>query len=547
VIDSAAATATIRRWLSTPAPIWLIVAIAGLIVATPAWLLWDELHDFALLHDDFDYIAQSRTWPTTWAHLLEPHNAHVVPIFRIWTFLLVTIGGRLPNLPVVLASSSFLGLIAAMLVLAWVVERETRQPAVALPAMAILGISTVSHPAVTWFSASQALWAGTAILMTIALAQSWAEKGGVPRLAAVGVAIVAAPTVWSGGLLAGPAAVTYLYFKKARRVVGPALLLAGISLGFALLILALSQDQILTAQIVWERRVDVWPRPLQALLHTSQVLVEACVCGNFGLDVITTPRQAVALLIVVAAFHALSRRGAGSWNSLEAVGAVVAVGSCILIYFFRGNQPYTSLRALGWYHTIPQIGTILFGAGWWSASCAPATLRSRMTLAGVAAVLGLVVVFCLIQIPRAEQQLIQNAPAFVPGEARLFPSTALLVGRARYFKGEFHDRQHRALVRLDRLDQLLFDLKGSPESLRGVFGRLSFPGISEKQLSCDAFSLLTPRPRNPETLAELASRSIELIELLRPEREAERPWLDPKGAAPGAGSQSTVESLEHHH
>ena len=177
----------------------------------------------------------------------------------------------------------------------------------------------------------------------------------------------------------------------------------------------------------------------------------------------------------------------------------------------------------------------------------PSKARPRMSLAQAAGLLGFVVVFCLIQIPRAEQQLIQNAPAFVPEEARLFPSTGLLAGRALYFKGEFHDRQHRALVRLDRLDQLLFDLKASPESLRGVFGRVSFPGIAEKQLSCDAFSLLYPRARNPDTLAELANRSIELVELVRPEREPERPWLDPRDAKSKPGAESTIQSLEDHH
>ena len=175
--------------------------------------------------------------------------------------------------------------------------------------------------------------------------------------------------------------------------------------------------------MLWEKRFDVWPRPLQTLLHTAQVLIEAVVCGNFGLDVITTPRQAVALLIVLAAFYVWSRRGGGSWNSLEATGAVVTVGTCVLIYFFRANMPYTSLRALGWYHTIPQVGTILFGAGWWAALRAPTKVPPRMSLAQAAGVLGFVVVFCLIQIPRADQQLIQNAPPFVPEEARLFPST----------------------------------------------------------------------------------------------------------------------------
>ncbi len=202
VITSAAATTTVGRWLCTPAPAWLVPVLAALILATPAWLLWDDLRDFSLLRDDFDYIAQSRTWPMTVAHLFDPHNVHVVPIFRIWTFLLVTIAGRLPDLPAVFASSSYIGLIAAMVAVAWVVARETRQPAAGLSAMAVLGISTVSHPAVTWFSASQALWAGTAILVTIALAQSWAEKGGANRLAAVGLATFLAPAIWSGGLLA---------------------------------------------------------------------------------------------------------------------------------------------------------------------------------------------------------------------------------------------------------------------------------------------------------------------------------------------------------
>ena len=141
-------------------------------------------------------------------------------LFRSFAYgrvFFLTISGGLANLPAVFARSSYAGLIAAMLALAWVVGRETRQPAAGLLAMAILGLSTVTHPAVTWFSASQALWAATAILVSIALAQAWAEKGGAPRLAAVGGAIFLAPAVWSGGLVAGPAAIAYLSFKDGRR------------------------------------------------------------------------------------------------------------------------------------------------------------------------------------------------------------------------------------------------------------------------------------------------------------------------------------------
>jgi hypothetical protein len=526
VLAISAGSSTIRRWLSRPAPIWLILALAALLFAGPAWLLRDELRSLPLLHDDFAYIAASRDWPTLRAHLLEPHNAHVVPVFRIWTFALVVLSGRLANLPAVFAAAGYLGLIAAMLALGYLIARETRQLAAGLSAMTILGISTVTHPAVTWFSASQALWAGTAILVAIALAQRWFEKGGASWLAAIAVTTFLAPAIWSGGLLAAPAVVIYLYFKKQKRARGPAILLAGITLSSVVLILILSHGQIQGAEIVWEKRRDVWPRPIQILLHTAQVLVEECVCGNLGLSVTTTPRQAVALLFALAVLYTWSRRGRVAWNALEASGAFIALGGCLLVFFFRGNRPYTDLRAYGWYHTIPQIGAILFAAGWWTALSEPAP--SRMTIGQAAMVLLLAFVFCLIQIPRAAQQLIQSAPELASTEAGLFPSTELLAGRARYFKVELHERQVRALIRLDRLDALLTDLNASPESLRDAFGHVLIPGISDEQLSFDAFSLLSPRPRNPKASAALAAQSLLLIDLLRPEPEPVPPWLEPK-------------------
>jgi hypothetical protein len=530
---------TIRRWLSTPAPVWLVAALAALILAAPAWLLWDELRSLHLLLDDFAYIAQSRDWPTTRAHFLEPHNAHIVPVFRIWTFALVALSGRLANLPAVFAAAGYLGLIAAMLALGYVIARETRQLAAALSAMAIIGISTVTHPAVTWFSASQALWAGTAILVAVAFAQSWSEKGGASRLAAIAVTTFLAPAVWSGGLLAGPAVVIYLYFKDQRTYRAAAVLLAGVTLSSVALILILSHGQIQGAEVVWENRIDVWPRPIQAIMHTAQVLVEECACGNLGLYVTTTPRQAMALLFALAVLHTWSRRGHLRWNALEASGAFIAVGGCLLVFLFRGNLPYSSLRAYGWYHTIPQLGAILFAAGWWTAQSAPKP--RRMTIGQAAAVLVLAFVFCFIQIPRAAQQLIQSAPDLAPNEAGLFPSTELLAGRARYFKLEFHERQVRALIRLDRLDDLLRDLSASPESLRDVFGHAMIPGISEKQLSCDALSLLAPRPRNPKASAGLASQSVLLIDLLRPEPEPVPPWLNPKDPASRIGRESALD------
>ena len=238
--------------------------------------------------------------------------------------------------------------------------------------------------------------------------------------------------------------------------------------------------------------------------------------GNLGLDAITAPGQSVALLFTLVVFHAWSRGGLVRINALEAAGATIAVGSCLLVYGFRGNQPYSSLRSLGWYHTLPQIGAILFAAGWWTAVAAPKP--GRMTLGQAAGVFCLVIIFCMIQIPRARQHLIDEAP-LRPGRGIVVSERSDALGRALYFKAEYHDLQHRALARLDMVNRLATTLGASPETLREIFGRILVPGIHEKQAGCDCFSLLIPRPRNSNAVPELVAHKAELIELLRSEPE----------------------------
>ena len=428
-------------------------------------------------------------------------------------------------MPQLLAAGSYLGLVAAMLAVGSLVAGETGRTGTGLAAMALVGISTVTYPAVTWYSASQALWAGAAIVMSVAFARSWSARGGVARFVGMTLGAVLAPALWSGGLVAGPAAIAYLLARNRSRVRWQALLMAAISAAAVLLVVILSRRQIGGTSIVWERHPDLWPRPIQALLHTAQAMVEVCVFANLGIDAITTPWQAVGLLFALAVLHAWSRGGFGRFNPLEASGATIAFGSCLLTYAFRGNLPFSSLRGLGWYYAIPHIGAIVFAMGWWMALAAPRP--GRLSRGQAAQVICLVVVFYTIQIPRLHQLLLQGAPPLSPIEAETLPIPELRLLRARYYKSESHYLQVRALARLDRVDVILARLGMSPETLRDIMGRVLIPGIPEKQLSSDAFSILTPRPRNADSGATFDRYRAELMTLLSPEPPPVRSWLDP--------------------
>jgi hypothetical protein len=512
-------------WWEAPAPWWIVALLACAILAGPAWMLEDELRYFHLFGDDFAYIADSRTLPATWHHLLEPHNTHVVPLFRIWTFVLSVAAGRLADMPCVFAIASYFGLVVAMLFLGHFVARETGRTAVGLAAMAILGLSTVTHTAVTWFSAGQALWAGTAIVATLLLARSWCERGGTWRLALVAIGTVLAPAVWSGGLIAGPAAIAYLWVRQRAGARGAIALLGIVTIVPVLVVLVLSQRHLQATPIVWEHHQGLLPRPIQALLHSAQALVESCLFGNFGLVAITTPRQALAVLVVLGAFWAWTRGGFRGITPLEAAGATVAMGSCVLVYVFRGNLPYSSLRSLGWYHAIPEMGAIVFAAGWWSALNPRQASRPSPGEASVVAVL--VVLFGFVQLPRGEELLLQGAPPYAPNEAAAFPTTELRIMRALYYKEELRDRQIKTLDRLDRVDAILARVGASPDSLRKDFGRVLVPGIPEEQRESDAFSILKPRSERPGVSHELAGYRLELAELLEPLDPRVPPWLNP--------------------
>jgi hypothetical protein len=523
-------TGRAASWLNRPAGLWVVGALCVFILTVPAWLMADELRYSALLGDDFVYIADALDWQATKANLFKAHNTHIVPIFRLWTAAIVALAGRLEDMPTAFRVASYFGLLVAMLAVFTLVATETGRTNVGLAAMAGIGLSTVVQPAVSWYSAGQALWAGTGIVLTLILAQAWSRHGGAWRLFLVALACLAAPAIWSGGLLAGPAAAAYLITKNPARYRVPLIVLFSMTALSVLIVVGLSRGQIANNNQIWEHHKELWPRPAQAFLHTFQAITETLILANLGLNAITSPSQATFLVAVLVGLWAWSRGGLRGFNSLETSGAAVVVGSYLLVYFFRGNFPYSSLRDLGWYHAIPQVGAVLFAAGWWQAvRPVPPHVLTRLEAVFV---LGFVGLLCVLHASRAERNLLQYAPPFAASEAKIFRSPELLRYRALYFKEEFLGRQIHTLARLTKANSAVARLNVGPETLRRIYGRVLVPGIPEKQLQSDAFCLMKQLQDDPDRPPDLPRIRLALDELVRSENEPRPPWLKPDDVWP---------------
>ena len=139
-----------------------------------------------------------------------------------------------------------------------------------------------------------------AVVLALIAARAWSRHGGIGRLLLLASACLAAPTVWSGGLLAGPAATAYIVARNPSRFRAALVALAIVSVVAAVILVGLSHRQITENDQVWEHHKELWPRPVQAVLHTFQAIAETIVLANLGLDAVTTPYQSVVLVAALA-------------------------------------------------------------------------------------------------------------------------------------------------------------------------------------------------------------------------------------------------------
>ena len=273
----------VSAWLDRPVKQAVVLVLVVLIVAAPAWLLAEWLKNFALHPTDFIYIEEAIDARALRKHLFVSLNTHVVPLFRLYTYAVVQSTDRLEDLPRMLLGASYLGLVATMLLVGRLVRQETGRTGPALGAMACMGITTVVLPVVSHYAASQALWSGAAIVATLLATHAWRSRGGTWRLVPAAIGVLAAPAIWSGGLVAGPAAAAALWADgrpRCRRAAVAMIALSGVA---ALVILGLSRQYINEDAVVNEIHRELWPRPVQGLLNAIQAVAEATILNNLGL------------------------------------------------------------------------------------------------------------------------------------------------------------------------------------------------------------------------------------------------------------------------
>jgi hypothetical protein len=169
------------------------------------------------------------------------------------------------------------------------------------------------------------------------------------------------------------------------------------------------------------------------------------------------------------------------------------VANFAMIFAVRGTETtFDNLRALGWYDAIPQLGAVLFVAGWSSGKRESPLPRSIQPprLRELGAVTMFAVVILLLQTPRARRVIFQYDGAAAPiaqedsagsGHGRL-RSRAELVERA--------GSQRRALAELDRLEQAAGQDGRRRTTLRPTEDRIAVPGMPEHLPDFHASDLL---------------------------------------------------------
>lgn len=455
-------------------------------VAIVSWFLnsafWTT---YRLSGDDFVYLAGSRDLSALLNSAFEPHNAHVAPLFRLWVYVLYMIAGGLAATSAVFAGAAFLTQVLTALAAGHFLANETGSRAIGLAAAAVVMLTSALTPAVTWFCASQTLWAGATVIAMLECLRLWRTTEAQGYLAMGFVSALLAPFFWAGGYAAGVVGAAYLWcddrpLSRKRAFVPLIATITAALIGYA---------SFLMAPPVEGTVPDGLPKgiaPLTGIAYACQAFVESLLLGNLGLDAVTTPGQGLVIaagFIGVWGISAIKRKKP---SPLEAAGLTLGALALLLTYVFRSRERFEILRALGWYAALPEIGLILFAAGWYASSRRakrPLSRRDMIVLVGLAGAL------TVLSRPRVERMLIDDVPPLSASERAFFSTPSAVARRALALADERARRQREYLERADEGAKIARKLKVSRTRLRGIIGFSQAPGFPPQLPDFDVLSL----------------------------------------------------------
>ncbi|MDB5353024.1 MAG: hypothetical protein JWN86_4271 [Planctomycetota bacterium] len=493
----------------------VVLALTVLILAAPGWLFADSLESYRIQGDDFSFVGASRDFARALENLFVPHNAHIVPVWRLLTWALVASAGSLANVPRVLSWATWAITPMVMLATGLLVARETGRTSVGLAAMAVSGTTSVLKAPATWYSAGQTLWAGLGVILTLLALQSWRKNGGAWRLILAALAAVFAGGFWTIGHVAGPAGAAYLLAdgtRRSRRAALVPLLASLIAVGVSFGIGA--------RKIEVEIRFEGGDKDKAMSLrrgasHTLQSISETLAIGNLGIAAETTPLQASILTFAVLGLWGWTFRNGGRPTPLECAGGVIVTIGYLVSWTFRGYYAWENLRGVvPWYDTIPHLGAVLFVAGWWSRVWNASRSPRPLTWAGAIGVAAFALSLVAIHQPRVTLLFIKEVPKLTEKEAPLFPVVWLQRLRAVAYS-EILSRYHREhLYRLDRAEAESKRLGIGRDLIHRAFGRVYTPGLPAPY---DAVEMLDLPRGGTATDPQLARAALSEFFLVKPQ------------------------------
>jgi hypothetical protein len=269
--------------------------------------------------------------------------------------------------------------------------------------------------------------------------------------------------------------------------------------------------------------------PVQGVLHTAQAIPENLIAGNLGLATETTQAQGVVLSLAVILFWIVSRREGWRFNPLECSGAALMLGSYLIEWTVRGYSRFWLLRLIvPWYHTIPQIGAVLFLSGWFwgphplTPRSSEAAVPAPLTRGGVLGLILLAIGLVALNRPRVEALWESSVLRRVAWEVKSDPGSTRKGLPTRIVALARADWQREHLVKLEQAEALGRRLGIGRDAIHRALGRLDAPNLPSVY---DAVDLLDLPRSGPETDLDRIRRVLRPYLAVSPEPRP--PWLPP--------------------